>query len=292
MDQSFGIVDFAIFYCESCLWIAAGEIFEEGIAMRAVICLIILLLFCVSPIYSLDKKGLMLYLPFDEGSGEVANDSSGNGNNGKLKGDCEWVEGKFGKAIWFHPVSGEYVEVPHSDSLDITKAITLEAWAQTKSLPNSHCAFISKATTDQTGSYILHISNDNGFYVALIVFIGVQGPWPPPAIGKTTIGEWHHFAGSYDGAELSIYIDGQLQAKANRSTTGDIDRSKNPVVIGRDNRADYLTSRNMDCIIDEVRIWDRVLSDKEIKEAMNSAPVSVELQSLLTTMWGNIKMAF
>lgn len=241
---------------------------------------------------ALDKIGLVLYLPFDEGSGKVAKDASGNGNNGALKGNAEWVDGKFGKAIHLNPVAGEYVEVPHSGSLDITKAITLELWAQVNSLPSSHCALISKATTDQTGSYILHISNDNGFYATLVIFIGVQGPWPPPAIGKTTMGEWHHFAGSYDGTELGVYIDGKLQAKANRSTGGDIDHSKNPVVIGRDNRADYLTSRNMDCIVDEVRIWNRVLSENEIKEAMTGVLLSVSLRGRLSSTWGEIKTRF
>ena len=257
--------------------------------MKSILCVVAALLFCAGSVFALDKKGLVLYLPFDEGSGKVAKDASGNGNDGELKGDCEWVEGKFGKAIRVHPASGAYVEVPHSDSLDITKAITLEAWVQTNSLPQSHCAFISKATTDQTGSFILHISNDAGFYVTLVIFIGVQGPWPPPAIGITTIGEWHHFAGTYDGVELAVYIDGELQAKANRSTTGDIDRSKNPVVIGRDNRADFLLSRNMDAIVDEVRIWNRVLSEGEIQEAMKGVLLSVGSKEFLTTTWGSVK---
>ncbi|MFC1714941.1 LamG domain-containing protein [Candidatus Poribacteria bacterium] len=237
---------------------------------------------------ALDKKGLVMYLPMDEGSGKVAKDASGNGNNGELMGNSEWVEGQYGQAVHLHQASDEWVEIPHSDSLDITSEITLELWAKVVTM-GSHCAFISKATNDQTGSYILHISNDNGFYTALIVFIGTQGPWPPPAIGNTTMGEWHHFAGSYDGAELSIYVDGELMSKANRSTTGDIDQSGNVVVIGRDNRADYWTSRTMDCLLDEVRIWNRVLSQEEIQEAMKGALLPVNSQSLLTTMWGLVK---
>jgi len=257
--------------------------------MKFTVFLVIFFLLYTGSLYAIDTKGLVLYLPLDEGSGKVAKDVSGNGNNGALKGNAEWVDGKFGKAIHLNPVAGEYVEVPHSDSLDITKAITLELWVQVNSLPNSHCAFISKATTDQTGSYILHISNDNGFYATLVIFIGVQGPWPPPAIGKTTLGEWHHFAGSYDGTELGVYIDGKLQAKANRSVVGDIDHSKDPVVIGRDNRANYLTSRNMDCIVDEVRIWSRVLSENEIKEAMKGVSISVSPRGRLSSTWGEIK---
>lgn len=253
------------------------------------ISLVTLLLFCASSLYALDKTGLVLYLPFDEGSGKVAKDASGNGNDGELRGGAEWVkEGKFGTAVHLQ-AAADLVEVPHSDSLDVRKEITLEIWAKVDAFTaDVHCAFISKATADQTGAYILHISNDSGFYVALIIFIGVQGPWPPPATGTTTMGEWHHFAGSYDGAELRIYIDGELISNANRATGGDIDHSDAPVVIGRDNRADW-TSRAMDCILDEARIWNRVLSEDEIEEAMSGVLLPVKKEGLLTTTWGDIK---
>ena len=257
--------------------------------MKLAVFLIIMFLLCSGSLYALDTKGLVLYLPLDEGSGKVAKDVSGNRNNGELKGGAEWVDGKFGKAVHLK-VSGDVVEVPHSDSLDIRKQITLEIWAKVDAfVGDQHCAFISKATTDQTGSYILHISNDNGFYAALVIFIGVQGPWPPPAIGKTTMKEWHYFAGSYDGAELRIYIDGELMAKANRSPVGDIDSSKDPVAIGRDNRNPYKTTRTMDCIVDEARIWNRVLSENEIKEAMKGVSISVSPRGRLSSTWGEIK---
>ena len=36
---------------------------------------------------------------FDEGSGKVAKDSSGNKNDGSLKGNAKWGKGKFGNAL-------------------------------------------------------------------------------------------------------------------------------------------------------------------------------------------------
>lgn len=260
--------------------------------MKYTVILIMMLLLCVSSIYALNMEGLVLYLPFNEGGGTVAEDASGNGNDGELMGNADWVDGQSGKAVHLHQVTNEWVEVSHSDSLDIMSAITLELWAKVSSM-GSHCAFISKATTDQTGSYILHISNDNGFYTCLIVFIGgVQGPWPPPATATTTIGEWHHFAGTYDGAELSVYVDGELKSRANRSTGGDIDSSAAPVVIGRDDRADYWTSRTMDCVLDEVRVWNRVLDADEIAESMTTELISVNPEGALASAWGKVKKGF
>ncbi|MCX6013468.1 MAG: hypothetical protein NTV30_08710, partial [Chloroflexi bacterium] len=63
---------------------------------------------------------------FDEGSGNKVKDSSKNGNDGKLTG-TKWVDGKFGKALDFNG-SSDYVEIPDSDSLDVTNSIAIVAW--------------------------------------------------------------------------------------------------------------------------------------------------------------------
>ncbi len=78
-------------------------------------------------------QGLVLYLPFDEGSGTIAKDYSGNGNDGTLCNGATcgvqgptWTTGKVGGALSFDGVD-DYVIVPDSASLNITNAITLAA---------------------------------------------------------------------------------------------------------------------------------------------------------------------
>ena len=71
---------------------------------------------------------------FDEGSGDVASDSSGNGNDGTLMEAPEWVDGKVGKALAFNGTN--YVEVPDADSLKMTDAVTVALWFKTtKAMP-------------------------------------------------------------------------------------------------------------------------------------------------------------
>ena len=71
-----------------------------------------------------DVVGMWL---FDEGKGDVAKDSSDNGNDGEIV-DCQWVEGKFGKALSFNGTSS-YVEVPHKPSLSVSDdQISIIAW--------------------------------------------------------------------------------------------------------------------------------------------------------------------
>jgi hypothetical protein len=49
---------------------------------------------------------------------EIAEDISGNGNNGTLQGEPEWVDGKFGGALSLNGQS-QWVTVPDADSLDL-----------------------------------------------------------------------------------------------------------------------------------------------------------------------------
>ena len=70
--------------------------------------------------------GLVAAYAFDEGTGSTVADSSGNGNNGTLSG-ATWTSGRFNSGLAFSGNSAR-VNVPDSASLDLTTAMTLEAW--------------------------------------------------------------------------------------------------------------------------------------------------------------------
>ena len=80
-----------------------------------------------------DKKLEMIW-NFNEGEGDVAKEANKTGNDGEFAGagkdKIKWVEGITEKALEFSGKVGEgqWVEVPHSDDMDIRDAITMEAW--------------------------------------------------------------------------------------------------------------------------------------------------------------------
>ena len=70
---------------------------------------------------------LVLGLGLDEGSGTLLSDRSGSGNTGTISGATWTAQGKFGSALSFDGVN-DWVTVADANSLDLTTAMTLEAW--------------------------------------------------------------------------------------------------------------------------------------------------------------------
>jgi len=236
-------------------------------------------------VMAMDKTDLVLYLNFDEGKGDKTKDLSGNGNDGMLMGDAEWVvDGKYKGGVYLATIP-DHIEVEDSDSLDITDGLTLAIWANIESLPDGSCALFQKPT-----AYMIHTTNGGvGVKVDPLIFVGgAYGAWPTPANASATFGEWHHFAATYDGEAYEIYIDGELADGYERSPAGEIDVDAREIFIGRDNR-DGCTERNQPCTLDEAMIWARVLSDGEIQEAMEGGLAAVKLEGKLSTSWGEIK---
>ena len=81
----------------------------------------------VVPVFGDFSDGLVLYLPFDEGEGDIAADISGNGHDGKID-KPEWVDGRFGKALKFLDAeSGTFVTVESTAKLNVNE-MTFTAW--------------------------------------------------------------------------------------------------------------------------------------------------------------------
>ena len=86
---------------------------------------------------------------FDEGKGEVAKDSSGNGNHGTLKNGAICTDGKYGKAVDLDG-SDDYFEIPDGPSLDGMEEITVAAWVFLRSFnANGYNGLMDK--TDRGG---------------------------------------------------------------------------------------------------------------------------------------------
>lgn len=229
-------------------------------------------------------KGLALYLEFDETSGDVVKDSSGNKNDGKIIGTTvKRVSGKFGGGVEIDATQGNYVQVPNSPSLNPTDEITITVWLNLAEAGGNR-RILQKGTPGSDDQYRLLLEGGGTFFR-----IHIRGLTPVDRIQTTglfSLNEWHHAAGVYDGKKMRIYLDGKETASAD--ATGKIPVVDGPMFIGTKWQnapsGDYWKGK-----MDEVMVFSRALSADEIAKLIQESVVAVEPKAKLATTWAQLK---
>jgi len=200
--------------------------------------------------------GLVGWWTFDEGSGTVAADSSGNGNNGTLHGPVEWTtEGKIGGAMAFTGPYN-YVLVPSAPSLNPTDAITIAAWVNPSWTGNNR--ILQKSTEGSDNQYRLLKEGGNNIRVHLppAANFEVTGYIPP-------IGEWTHLVATYDGSMIKVYFNGTVVGET--AFSDKLATSDGPLFIGN-KHSTAPAGDEFNGMLDDVRIYNRALSVSEINK--------------------------
>jgi hypothetical protein len=207
---------------------------------------------------------LVAFWKMDETAGTIAADSSGHGNDGTLTNGPTWVAGYLKGALQLDGTD-DYVECGNDASLNMTSQITLAAWIKPNAAGNGqHQHYVTK------GDMCYALKHNQSNYMEFNIYDGTWYTARGPAVTSAFNGTWHHVAGTYDGTTLRIYVDGELQPTYGaESHVGVIANTATSVSIGRDN--DSGGRRYYNGLIDDVRIYDRALSDAEILAVMKGA---------------------
>ncbi len=214
--------------------------------------------------YGVDA-GMVGYWKFDEGTGSLAYDSSGNLNTGSWNGTLgsQWRTGIVTGAGNFNG-SNNYVSVANSPSLDITgNQITMSAWFYANNTGN-YGRILSKQTPTGTAYYAMIVNNTfDGIYAAVRTSAGAvsQNIWYP-LLPST----WTHAVITYDGANVKLYINGVFVNQV--PLTGTIS-SAAPYALTMGN---YLPgpSQWYSGALDEVKIYNYALSAAQVLADDNS----------------------
>jgi len=223
-------------------------------------------------------SGLVAWWEFNEGSGTTALDSSGNGNHGTIFNGATYVPGVSGTALQFDGAD-DYVEVPHSASLNVGNQITVEFWMKTTYTGR----WVAITKTDGCGStgwqseQTSHIPNPS----AIGWGVGHGSCWTIAGPNVTTSisdGLWHHVVGTYDRTlgEIKIYADGRLEGIVAGSEHQNLPLDNNEALwFGAPKWASWAGQRYQG-VLDEIRIYNRVLSEAEVlARCQESAPPGV-----------------
>jgi len=203
------------------------------------------------------SDGLVGAWSFDEGTGTTSADLSAKGNVATLQGAVWTTSGKHGSALSLNGTSAK-AAVADSATLDLTAAMTLEAWVYPNVVPTGWSTGIYK----ETDRYYLAPGTDQNAPGAGGTFTSGNRN----AIGASPLSAvaWTHLACTYDGASVRLYVNG-FQA-GNVSATGAITTSTSPLTMGGNTPyGEFFNGR-----IDDVRVYNRALSLAEIQTDMNT----------------------
>ncbi len=245
---------------------------------------LILALFVLTPlITSADfSEGLVLNYSFDEGEGDIAGDTSGNGHNGKID-NPNWVDGKFGQALKFGGAgSGTWVTVESTDALNVNEC-TFMAWINAETWDGTRQIVGKSVHGGCSGRAQYGLFSENGVFK--LRFETEDGRADINADLPET-GKWLHVAFTNDGETATMYIDGE--SVADGAVPGVLKSIDDPLRIAQDCDRPNNVFTGM---IDEVRLWNRALSQDDINVVKDLSTLATPVDPLgkLSTTWGNLK---
>ena len=248
--------------------------------MKYVRVLLILLLGSAVCCFGQDEHTVLLYT-FEAGAGKVVEDLSEYKNDGELMGP-KWAEGHVGGGLEFGGNGPrDFIEIPDSDSLDVTSGLTVEMWMYLEAWSTAGGTGVTKELAYKVGP-----RNDKKVLIRMTTDALAWGAAVLEGKSDVPLRQWTHIAGTYDAKSgvAQIYIDGVLDAEG--KIAGEVVPNGDVVWIGR-GAGPFLEGR-----IDEVRVSNVARSEAEVNELMTrgiAGVLSVSPESKLAAAWGALK---
>jgi len=194
------------------------------------------------------------YWNLDETSGDAID--SLNNNDGDVFGATHNVIGRVGTGYRFDGVN-DYIRVSDNNSLDINNQITISAWINTTETGTMRIVNKESQSND-SDTYLLAIVSNK-------IWARINGTDGVAGVSNVNNGLWNHIMFTYDGATMSVYLNGKLENSASSSKV--ISSTDNDLFIGAyQSTAGGTITNYFNGSIDEVGIWNRSLSASEVME--------------------------
>jgi len=220
--------------------------------------------FTTLPAIAVSDPNLVGWWTLDEGMGTTVVDWSGHDSHGTVTGGPQWVTGYVGGALSLDGVD-DYVDI---GAVGVTGAAprTIAGWAKADRTGITAWTNVfglvgpPSGTRDET-FFTIQVMGTTG--TSTLGYYGLHRyGWQQDIIPIDL--EWHHLAATYDGATAAWYGDGQLIGSAEV-----IVNSRDYVLMGK--RSD--NSNFFPGVIDDVRIYDKVLTAEKIGRIVRFDPL-------------------
>jgi glycerophosphoryl diester phosphodiesterase len=201
---------------------------------------------------------------FNQGEGDTFADQTGNLNTGTLYNGLSWSKGQIANGLLLDGID-DYAEIPASNSLDIDgEEVSVSVWARLDLLPGEMPGAYGPIYDSESDNYVIY--EDKGtseLRFKVTTSDGAERPGIPQA--DLRVNEWLHIVGVYDGSNAMIFLNGEM--KDTHSLIGTV----NPGQVARlgTSLGSYFKGS-----IDNIQIFDRALSDAEIKFLYDEIKIS------------------
>ena len=186
---------------------------------------------------------------FDEGQGQVAPDASGHGHDAAISGGA-WIKQAEGFALGLDGFD-DYVDCGDSAAMGIGGPLTIEAWVK----PQRQTVSNANLFGETYSTYLLTYYNMN-----LCWYVGHEGGPKANWLGKKLdLNQWSHVAATYDGEQLSLWVNGRLVRQ--RKSVIESYQPKGQFLIGTKGRPDLPKFKGA---VDRVRVYRSALADDRI----------------------------
>ena len=181
------------------------------------------------------------------------------------------VDGQVGTAMRLDGSTG--YAATSSPVLDTAKSFSVSAWVQLDSKTNT--AVVAAQDGTRGSAFALYYSPAYDRWVFNMQDPGTDNPVLIRAVstGPSVTGQWTHLVGVYDHAahKIHLYVNGTLQASTDQPSSFSSD---GPLQIGRFKwNGGYGSEFYWPGVLDEVGVYDRVVTGAEVLSAYQSAPV-------------------
>lgn len=211
---------------------------------------------------SMAPAGPIAHWPLDADTAAMAFDIAGN-HDATVVSNPALVSAKIAEGLDFDG-SSDYLQVPNIEVA--ATGITMMAWFNAETISLQDGRLISKANgTNESDAFwqfsTTHVGSDR--YLRMRIKAGGTTTTFADASQLLTVGQWYFGVASYSvlSGEMTLYLNGAEIARGDHGVGGalDIDAAV-PIAIGANGTAE----RFFDGIIDDVRLYDRVVSADEI----------------------------
>ncbi len=210
--------------------------------------------------FSKFDPNLVLYLPLEEGTGTMTKDLSGWGNHGTLVNGPTWTNGRVGKCLSFDGVD-DYVYTTNQFTNPQTFSIT--TWFKTSSASGHKIiGFENVQTGTGCTNYDRHlyVGTDGKLY-----FVVYDGETRVISTSITvTDNNWHFAVATFSSNTMNLYLDGNVVGSLSTGRAQNYNgwwRIGSYKLSGPNATNGYFSG-----LIDEVRIYNRALSESEIQD--------------------------